>query len=87
MARLFRHGVPCDADVVKHRGGYGNYGMASHHLEHTSLSNVVIVDDGQAWRALRKTYHTQGRNIILECTPLRATDVIQEILLADMLLN
>lgn len=87
MARLFRNGVPCDADVIKHKGVCGVFGMSAHHLELTSLSNVVIVDGGLAWRVLRKRFHSQGHNIILECTQLRLNAETQELILADMILS
>lgn len=87
MARLFRNGVPCDADIVVSSRDPGMFGMAAYHLERTSLSNVTIIHNGQAWRALRKTTHTQGRNIQLECTKLREVPEVQEMLLTDMILN
>ena len=87
MARLFRNGVPCDADIVVHARSPGVFGMSAHHLKHTSLRNVTIIHNGQAWRVLRKTFHTQGRNILINCTKLRETPEVQEMLLADLILN
>lgn len=87
MARLFRNGVPCDADIVTYVREPGMFGMAAHHLDRTSLSNVTIIHNGQAWRALRKTFHTQGRYIRIDCTKLREIPEVQEMLLADLILN
>ena len=87
MARLFRNGVPCDADIAVSSHDPGMFGMAAHHLDRTSLSNVTIIHNGQAWRALRKTFHTQGRSIRIECTKLREIPEVQEMLLADLILN
>ena len=87
MARLFRNGVPSDADLVTYTGDKGRFGMAAHRLEHTALRDVTIVHNGEAWRALRKTFHSQGRNIIISCTKLREIPEVQEMLLADLILQ
>lgn len=87
MARLFRNGVPSDAHVVKHPKDVGRFGMAAFHLVQTALRDVVIIDEGQAWRALRKTYHSQNRNIFISCTKLRETPDVQEMLLTDLILQ
>lgn len=87
MARLFRNGVPCDADIVTHEKRFGVFGMAAHHLNLTALRDVTIIEEGVAWRALRKTFHSQGRNILVSCTKVCETPEIQQMLLADMILN
>ena len=87
MARLFRNGVPSDADLISYTGDKGMFGMAASHLEDTALRDVIIVHNGEAWLALRKTFHAQGRNIIISCTKLREIPEVQEMLLADLILQ